>query len=714
MTEKGSDNIDDTAAAGNEPDSDVAAAVVQDTGYTFDAHEANLVASVIDDGFANTVGYVEAHDKIRLALVAMRGAGRDDVSKPADPTEVGDESEERADEPSVASTPAVKAGAIKEPVTHEVDRALMYELVVPFDGPVVCNLGHYDTGSAFVWPPRIENVTESVVDLWEFLAANLTAPPARARFNDLAMCRGRKRYVHGMAARDAYVEFARSVDVVDLDHAYALLRAWGISRMFGCADGEQECRVEIANATTAAWDAGERAAGILLAFLGALCRTHLDAADDAVPVDALLLRASELYGGSDSVNYIGDLRRRRAATEEERNAISEWQVGELAEAARNSTGLVRVIRLNEAIDLARRLQVKSMQDALTIELQALPPEDVELETVSSTVRVSRIPLEYYFRQFTKDRDWRRGLSLFARTTPPTGAYEDLAKYAEERRLRPRISDLVSTVLLDEDRLPTWQPQTDDERREWVMARQAAFAAEITGTHLAEILERMRNRYGLVPVDDIAAYVAWEGRGNYELAAVFARGLHHYWNGDLEACVHVIVPRVESAVRLLLRELDVAIYQTQLGQRPGIYPALGSLLDALEPLGFDESWLYFLRWFLANNSGKNLRNQIAHGRVTRVSPADAALALRALMLVTLLAGPGVADDIYADLEAGPAGAGSGPAQGSADLAAKVANPVSAPKQFPPLWLLLLDKAARTAAGVTRDLLGAVQALRRCRR
>ena len=92
MTEQDSDNINDTAAAGDGPASDLAAAAVQDTGYVFDAHEANLVASVIDDGFANTVGYVDAHDKIRLAVAAMRGAGGDDVSKPADLAEAGDES----------------------------------------------------------------------------------------------------------------------------------------------------------------------------------------------------------------------------------------------------------------------------------------------------------------------------------------------------------------------------------------------------------------------------------------------------------------------------------------------------------------------------------------------------------------------------------------------------------------------------------------------
>ena len=38
------------------------------------------------------------------------------------------------------SHPDQVAGACE----HELDRALMYEFVVPFDGPVTCTLGHYD------------------------------------------------------------------------------------------------------------------------------------------------------------------------------------------------------------------------------------------------------------------------------------------------------------------------------------------------------------------------------------------------------------------------------------------------------------------------------------------------------------------------------------------------------------------------------------------
>ena len=680
-----------------------------DTGYTFDAAEAGLLVAVIDEAFADAIEYDAAHDKIRPALLEMSGARNGD-----EPFEVNGEvavEESAAEEPTAVNSgdgdASSSAATIGEPVMHEIDRALMYEFVVPFVGPVTSNLGHADANSPYVWPPQIAATTEAVADLWAFLADHVTAPAARARFHDLSMIRGRERHRHGMAARDAYLQYGRSVPVVEPDHAHSLMRAWAIDRMFGRAEGERECREAMAAALNGTWDAGKRAGGVLVTMLAAICRTSLSAADDPVAVDDLLSRASQLYATPALVAEIADLRRTRAETDEERDAISLWQVEIAAEEARQSDGMVKSLRLTAAIDLARRLNVRELQAQLTVELQCLPPQDTHLEAVSSTVALSRIPMEYYFRAYTKGRDWRHGLRRFASTDPPTGAYADLVEHAEERRRHPSIADIVSTVLLDEERRPTWQPQTDEERRDWVMAREAGFGAAFRGTHLAEALGRMRHCYGPIPVEDLTAFFALEGRGNYELAGVIARGLHHYWDGDLEACVHITVPRTESAIRLILRELDVALYRTQLGQRPGVYPALDSLLASLETLGFDESWLYFLRWFLASHSGKNLRNQIAHGRVGRVSQADAALALRALILVTLLAGPGIADDIDEDLEDGPVTSPPSPPQDKAGLALRLRNPIAERARFPPM---VLELASTGIAAVSLAVQGAMETAR----
>ena len=53
---------------------------------------------------------------------------------------------------------------------------------------------------------------------------------------------------------------------------------------------------------------------------------------------------------------------------------------------------------------------------------------------------------------------------------------------------------------------------------------------------------------------------------------------------------------------------------------------------------DESWAYFLRWLLLGPLGMNIRNEVAHGFVTDISPVYAALTLRAAALLITVVAP----------------------------------------------------------------------------
>jgi hypothetical protein len=60
------------------------------------------------------------------------------------------------------------------------------------------------------------------------------------------------------------------------------------------------------------------------------------------------------------------------------------------------------------------------------------------------------------------------------------------------------------------------------------------------------------------------------------------------------------------------------------------------MDELEKLALDESWAYFFRWLLLGPYGANLRNDVAHGFVFDPGPVYAALLLRAVSVLVLVA------------------------------------------------------------------------------
>jgi Domain of unknown function (DUF4209) len=120
------------------------------------------------------------------------------------------------------------------------------------------------------------------------------------------------------------------------------------------------------------------------------------------------------------------------------------------------------------------------------------------------------------------------------------------------------------------------------------------------------------------------------------AVSLARSFRHFWSGDYQSCVHLVVPKIEAAARALLLALDEGIYRAQVAKEPGQYPGLYMLILELEKLGLDESWAYFLNWLLLGPAGMNIRNEIAHGFVGEISPTYAGLTLRAAaMLITVV-------------------------------------------------------------------------------
>ena len=63
-----------------------------------------------------------------------------------------------------------------------------------------------------------------------------------------------------------------------------------------------------------------------------------------------------------------------------------------------------------------------------------------------------------------------------------------------------------------------------------------------------------------------------------------------------------------------------------------------LLDKLEDIALDESWAFFFAWLLAGPWGANLRNDVSHGLPAPMTPAHAALILRAVTVLAVVAGP----------------------------------------------------------------------------
>jgi hypothetical protein len=83
--------------------------------------------------------------------------------------------------------------------------------------------------------------------------------------------------------------------------------------------------------------------------------------------------------------------------------------------------------------------------------------------------------------------------------------------------------------------------------------------------MAEGLHRISDRYGIPDEDDLVDYFTHRGGRDIRLLRSLAKGFRHFWNGDYESCIYLITPRLETAARSLLLELDEGIYRVEAGK-----------------------------------------------------------------------------------------------------------------------------------------------------
>lgn len=170
----------------------------------------------------------------------------------------------------------------------------------------------------------------------------------------------------------------------------------------------------------------------------------------------------------------------------------------------------------------------------------------------------------------------------------------------------------------------------------------------------------------------------EGHVDPDLAAALARSIRHYWAGDYEAVTYIVIPKIETAARALLRELDEGIYRLEAQNATGGYPGLWVLLDELKKLDLDPSWAYFLEWLLIEPTGTNLRNHVAHGFITDVGSTYAALTIRAASLVITLVTPPPVDQADVDRDTAVTASEK---RDRPTLVALLAHPVQTPRGHP---------------------------------
>lgn len=520
------------------------------------------------------------------------------------------------------------------PLMWELVHAVGHDLQRELGGRPGCSLGRDIDEGLLRWPRPIANAPADALQLWETAAGTATAPAAIARLEDLlferrvgnGLQRARRAATSYLAAVDAAAEFG-------MDEVDALLRAWTLARSVkeGAVDADVRHRMAQISAAVMKEAPGARP-GVVLPLLQALAQGPV-IDPDPHDVDGLLTRAASVFRKGYLAEQIAADRRGRAAGDPvllEQIARDEV-AGYFAEADDSPNAAVRMHHLNAAARVAKDRGLTDVAREASVQMQRIRPSELGMQHIRVESNLPRYVPESYIARFTHGSSWRDGLAYFFASDVPSGALDQVRSIGSNSR--GTLASLFPTTLFGAGGLPRVTAAAEEAHG---MSQAASMCARFYGQMFAIGLDRVVDRYGVPPFDELVDAIVGHGCRDPQLARGLARGFEHYFKGDFESCAAVVIPKFEAAARSLLRELDEGIYRVQVGNDPGGYVGLYILVDELEKLALDESWTYFFRWLLLGPYGANLRNDVAHGFVFDTGPVYTALLLRAVSVLVLVA------------------------------------------------------------------------------
>ncbi|MGV9849945.1 hypothetical protein ACWDWU_14400 [Streptomyces sp. NPDC003442] len=439
---------------------------------------------------------------------------------------------------------------------------------------------------------------------------------------------------------EAYVA-AQNGNFNQLDKSVMLVRAWSILRPLGLKDLEPSVEQAMMSLTESTLRADVPAPGTVLPILRCLLEGRLKGKKEAkqadIPAEAIdyLFSALDRYKADHLSMQLAYMARDCLHNKELIDLALRKAASNLLEAAEQATeGHAKTHWLQQAAKFARKFHLDDIHGECVRQLQAIDPSTFQWMTIraASTIRASDI--ESYVRVFDQPH-LVDALIRFFETPSPTGSRkenEKIAKHIIENSITHKI---MGTATYGAHGLPQKSYGTESEKLQYQINGVESIALGMQGRILSAALDRMAGTHVIPPTGDLAAWLVERYGSDPGLCTSLAESLLLYWGRDYASCVQLAMPRVEAAVRSLLLLLDEPIYRVEEDKSLGQFPGLGTMLPLLDKYGFDPDWSSFIRALLLT-PGRNLRNLGAHGFLQDVDEQTAALVIRALSVVALLA------------------------------------------------------------------------------
>jgi hypothetical protein len=242
----------------------------------------------------------------------------------------------------------------------------------------------------------------------------------------------------------------------------------------------------------------------------------------------------------------------------------------------------------------------------------------DLKTVSVNVEVKPEDVDKLIEHLVGSGDLKTSLGRVAGYFIPKA--NDVRKLLENLRADAPLQSMIPITMIEHDGFPTAKIGSIDEDADGRLHMQLGRTINFYQPFLEHALTKLREQY-TPTVDDILDFLCQSPLFAENRTGLLKDGLSAYEQGDFIKAIHVLVPQVEHTLHTFLGRLGIPSRKTVRNQA-GITDAKNMnevLGDARMREKLTENlWRYLSVVYIDRRGGLNLRNDLAHGLVSRES------------------------------------------------------------------------------------------------
>lgn len=278
-------------------------------------------------------------------------------------------------------------------------------------------------------------------------------------------------------------------------------------------------------------------------------------------------------------------------------------------ASEEASGLLAIAWLQKVESVYRNFALKDeANQLLNVIRQRGPDAQKDMKPISVKTKVTREEMENYVNSMIAGEISVAMARIAFHYIPKKG---EVTQQLKDLAQKHPISFLFPSTIQDHHGRTVAHIGSLEDDFDSHVIRQVSQNMQFSSVFLRNVLHKFQNKFS-VSSDSIIAELSKSPLFVKEKSDIFKSGLNAYFSGDNLVAIHLLIPQVESATRVLLELTGGTTYKHG---RKGAYflKTFDEILrDEMIVQTIGEDSAFYLRILYTDPRGWNLRNDVCHG------------------------------------------------------------------------------------------------------